>query len=45
MPHKLDALHFVNAKKPLLIFNIFCVHFNTFLSASSMQGFVQGAAV
>lgn len=45
LPHKLDVLHFVSAKKPLLSLNIFCIYINTFLSASSMQGFVQGAAV
>lgn len=45
LSHKLDMLHFVSAKKPLLSLNIFCMYINTFLSASSMQGFVQVAAV
>lgn len=45
LPHKVDVLHFVNAKKPLLNLNTSCMYINVFLSASFMQGFVQDAAV
>lgn len=38
-------LHFVSAKKLLVSLNIFCMYISSFLSASSMQGFVQDAAV